>query len=141
VKGIGARIRTLRTGQAKGLADIATATGLSKGYLSELENAEDANPTLDVLQRIAKALDVTIADLIGAPKLEPSLPDPKMLENAPEGLRQFAKARKAEGFPLEAHEIIWLASAHYRGKRPETKEDFEFLHRSLRTSTDREKKR
>jgi transcriptional regulator with XRE-family HTH domain len=131
-------MRVLRTGQGKGLAEIATATGLSKGYLSELENAVDANPTLDVLQRIAKALDVTIADLLGASKVMPTAPDPRMLEDAPEGLLQFAKARKAEGLPLAASELIWLATAQYRGKRPQTKEDFAYLHRSLRSSTERD---
>jgi transcriptional regulator with XRE-family HTH domain len=132
VKGIGARIQNLRKGQGKGLAEIATATGLSKGYLSELENAEEMNPTLDVLQRIATALDVTIADLVGGPKVRPVAPDPKLLDNLPEGLQQFAKARKSKGAPLEAAEIIWLASAQYRGRRPVTMEDFAFLYGSLR---------
>jgi transcriptional regulator with XRE-family HTH domain len=132
VKGVGARIHNLRTAQGKGLADIGAATGLSKGYLSELENADDTNPTLDVLQRIAGALDVTIADLVGGPQVRPVAADPRLLDDLPEGLRQFAKVRKAEGNPLEAAEIVWLASAQYRGRRPVTKEDFAFLFGSLR---------
>ena len=140
MKGVGARIHNLRKGQGKGLADIAEATGLSKGYLSELENADEMNPTLDVLQRIADALDVTIADLVGGPRVRPASPDPKLLDDLPEGLRQFAKARKAEGKPLEAAELLWLASAQYRGKRPITREDFAFLYGSLRRTVGTEGK-
>lgn len=132
VKGVGARIQNLRKAQGKGLADIAAATKLSKGYLSELENADEMNPTLDVLHRIAGALDVTIADLVGGPTIQPVAPDPTVLNNLPDGLREFAKARKAEGAPLEGGEIVWLATAQYRGRRPVTKEDFAFLYGSLR---------
>jgi transcriptional regulator with XRE-family HTH domain len=130
VKALGTRIRALRQSQGLGLAELAAAAGISKGYLSELERTEDANPTLDVLKRIADTLHVALADLLAAPKATPKL----MSVDLPEGLGEFAREREAAGRALEPHDMLWLANAQYRGRRPRTKDDFAFLYRSLRES-------
>lgn len=129
---IGYRIRELRQAKDLGLSVLAERSGLSKGYLSELETSEEANPTLDVLMRIAKALDLTIADLVEAPRARPSSP----AGNLPDGLRQFVRDRQKAGKPLEQETVLWLAGARFRGKKPVTKEDFAYLYRSLRESTE-----
>lgn len=133
MKTVGPRIRELRQAKDVALATLAERTALSKGYLSELETSPTANPTLDVLLRIAQALDVTIADLVDAPRAQPA----DASGNLPDGLRQFLRERQKTSRPLEGETVLWLASARFRGRKPVTKEDFAYLYRSLRESTDR----
>ena len=56
---LGDKIRRLRREQKLSLDALATAAGMSKSYLWELENNDDANPTMDKVARLAKVLDVT----------------------------------------------------------------------------------
>ena len=62
---LGARIRNLR--EAKGLTQeaLADAVGMMRSNISRIE-AEKHHPTLDTLERIAKALKVSVADIIAA---------------------------------------------------------------------------
>ena len=62
---VGGRIRTIRVERGLNLPALSSKSGLSKGLLSKLENDPESNPGLDTLQKLAKALDVTIADLLG----------------------------------------------------------------------------
>ncbi|SET46519.1 Helix-turn-helix domain-containing protein [Natronincola peptidivorans] len=56
---IGERIRKMRKEKGYSIMDIKEQTGLSKSTISEVEN-DKSNPTADTLQKIAKALDVTV---------------------------------------------------------------------------------
>lgn len=130
---IGARIRAARQVKGLGVGQLAEMVGISKGYISQLENGnEGVNPTLDVLKRIADALDVTIADLVGAPKAQGKLPLPSRL---PKGLQELVAELRARGEPLDDSTVLWLANANYRGRRPTTKEDFRLLLYVLRGSS------
>jgi transcriptional regulator with XRE-family HTH domain len=61
---IGANIRKKRTSQGLSLDALAKLTGLSKGYLSKLENSDKA-PPVSTLIVIAEALGVTLSELFG----------------------------------------------------------------------------
>lgn len=54
------RIKALRVEKGFSLARISEITGLSKGYLSKIENAESA-PPISTLHRIAKALGTNLS--------------------------------------------------------------------------------
>ncbi|MFD7719823.1 helix-turn-helix domain-containing protein [Streptomyces sp. NPDC059814] len=54
------------------LRELSAATGVSKGLLSQIERAE-ANPTVDVLVRIADALGTDCTDLLRRPLLRPEI--------------------------------------------------------------------
>ena len=127
---IGQRIKRFREAQGISLAELARKADISKGYLHSLENQAPANPTLDTLKRVADALDLTIADLIGAPKVRAIFP-----ETLPLGLEELVKELKAEGTPLEPQTIASLASMRYRGKAPKTKDDFKMLLYVLKQAT------
>jgi transcriptional regulator with XRE-family HTH domain len=45
--------------------ELAKRAGLAQGYLARLESGEKANPSLATLQRLAKALDVPVTELVG----------------------------------------------------------------------------
>lgn len=43
---------------------LATRIGVSDAYIAQLETRERTNPSLDVLRRLAKALKLSIAELV-----------------------------------------------------------------------------
>lgn len=56
-----AKFRSIRDIKSKELADLA---GVRQSYISAIENGRKI-PTLSVLQKIAKALDTTVSELLG----------------------------------------------------------------------------
>jgi transcriptional regulator with XRE-family HTH domain len=64
---LGGRVRQLRTARDWSLETLAGASGVSRSMLSEIER-EQANPTLAVTLRIARAFDMTLGDLLEAPE-------------------------------------------------------------------------
>jgi transcriptional regulator with XRE-family HTH domain len=43
---------------------LAKQVGVSDAYIAQLETRERANPSLDVLEKLAKALKVSVAELV-----------------------------------------------------------------------------
>lgn len=62
---IGDNIRKLRNERGISLSALARAAGISKAYLSQIENEPDKKPSAEVVYRLAQALEVTMADLMG----------------------------------------------------------------------------
>jgi transcriptional regulator with XRE-family HTH domain len=64
-KKLGAVLKQIR--EAKGLSqlDLAKRAKISQGYLSDLEAGEKKNPGIETLRKIAKALGVPVAELLG----------------------------------------------------------------------------
>lgn len=62
---LGRRVKKLRADRGWSLEELATASGVSRSMLSEIER-ERANPTLSVTYRIARAFDLSLPDLIGS---------------------------------------------------------------------------
>ena len=60
---VGATIRKLREAKEMTQEKLARATGMMRNNISRIEAAKH-RPTLDTLERIAKALKVSVADLI-----------------------------------------------------------------------------
>lgn len=60
---LGKRVRKLRADRGWSLEELATASGVSRSMLSEVER-EKANPTLTVTFRIARAFGMTLQELI-----------------------------------------------------------------------------
>ena len=61
-KQLGKRIKYLRSLVKWSQEDLALEAGVNKNYLSDLERGE-RNPTVKVLEKIAKALDVDLSTL------------------------------------------------------------------------------
>lgn len=64
-KRIGWNIRRLRAARELTQEDFATDSGFDRGYISGLERGV-RNPSVLVLERIAKALGVDVAELLDA---------------------------------------------------------------------------
>ena len=65
---VGPRLRRLRDERGVTLAELATATGISKSTLSRLESGQ-RKPSLELLLPIAEAHQVPLDDLVGAPEV------------------------------------------------------------------------
>lgn len=111
---------------------LAAEAEVSKGYVYMLESGEMDNPSLDILHKIAKALDCTIADLVGDPKV--SVKDVPI--EIPESLQRFARHKRKTGEPLTEDDLKNLARTEFRGKRPETVEDWAYLYEFLKRTFD-----
>lgn len=69
---LGPRIRKRRKGLSMTLQELGLASGVSVGYLSQVER-DNAAPTLGTLAQIAAALDVTVDYFISTPRAADSL--------------------------------------------------------------------
>jgi transcriptional regulator with XRE-family HTH domain len=65
--GLCRRVRQLRTGRGWSLEALAAASGVSRSMLSQIERNQ-ANPTLAVTLRIARAFDVSLGELVMSEK-------------------------------------------------------------------------
>jgi transcriptional regulator with XRE-family HTH domain len=63
---LGGRVRHLRTARGWSLESLASASGVSRSMLSQIER-ERANPTLAVTLRIARAFGLTLGELLEMP--------------------------------------------------------------------------
>lgn len=61
----GARVRELRTGHGWSQEDFAHRANLDRTYVSGIERGT-RNPTLDIIHRLALALEVPASDLLVA---------------------------------------------------------------------------
>jgi transcriptional regulator with XRE-family HTH domain len=119
------RLRREREKAGMSLAQLSQATGISKPYLVKLEN-ESGNPSLDLLARLAEALDITVADLVGGPRFQV---DDDALD-VPPILRAFADDAR-----LSSAEVRTLASIRFRrGDEPRSVERWDYIYNSLRLS-------
>lgn len=121
---IGGRIKAEREELGLSLSKLAELANVGKGYLWSLEKGDPgARPSGQTLYRIAQALGVTMSELLGRELLvEPS-------HERPKALMDFATREK-----LPERDIEMLASISFRGRRPETDKDWEFLYRAIRAS-------
>ena len=68
-KSIGKTLRLIRTEKGMSQGDIEKRTGLLRSYLSRVENGH-TEPSLSTLAKIAEALEVKVATLLGEPEGE-----------------------------------------------------------------------
>jgi len=71
---VGAALAALRQSRSLSLDELSRLAGVSKSMLSQIERAQ-ANPTVAVVWRLANALGVPLADLLGgaAPAAAPAM--------------------------------------------------------------------
>lgn len=125
--GLAERLRELRKERKLSLAALAKEANVSKAYLWQLENEEDKQPSAEILYRIATSLGATIADLLDKPVKVASVD----IADLPEGLREFIEER-GEELDIQEEDIKMLLPIRYRGRQPNTKEEWEYIFRSIK---------
>ncbi len=121
---VGASMRRFREERGMSLSQLAAKAGVSKGYLSSLENEPSSRrPSAETLYALANALGVTIADLMGRKLLFETTGE------IPESLREFA-----DEMDLPEVDVQMLATIQFRGEQPRTKERWRYIYTAIRTS-------
>jgi XRE family transcriptional regulator of biofilm formation len=130
---IGDNISKYRQIRGLTLPDLATKAGVSKAFLWEIESGKSKRPGAEVLFKIAEALEVTIAHLMGK---EPGQEARDLIEpEVNHGLRAFINERKVQGRPLDPEEVKSLSYVQLRGGRPTTKEQWSLVYGMLKEIT------
>jgi transcriptional regulator with XRE-family HTH domain len=125
---LGAQVRFLRQGRSWSLQDLAEKSGVSKAYISDLENAEAGKPNIQYVYKIAVALDTTIDRLLDDSKAVPTKSRGKeKLQALPPGL-----AEAQQELDLTDAETEMLAQLNFRGHRPRDKEGWRFLWEAIK---------
>ncbi len=121
------KIRQLREEKEWSLNKLAEMAGVSKAYLSQLENNVSKQPSAEVLLKIASALRTTIADLLDKPVRVYA----KDFGEMPDGLRELID-EQGDTLDIREEDVKMLMSIRYRGNQPETPEDWEHILRTIR---------
>lgn len=121
------KIRQRREEKEWSLNELAERAGISKAYLSQLENNVSKQPSAEVLLKIAAALRTTIADLLDKPVRVHA----KDFGEMPDGLRELID-EQGEILDIREEDVKMLMSIRYRGNQPETPEDWEHILRTIR---------
>ena len=130
---IGDNIKKYRQMRGLTLPDLAIRAGVSKAFLWEIETGNSKRPGAEILYKIAEALGVTIAHLMGK-QLAAEARD--MVEpEINEGLRAFINQRKTQGQALDPDEIKSLSFVQLKGGRPTTGEQWALIYGILREMT------
>ena len=120
---LGQRLRRYREDRGWTQAVLAEQAAVSKPYLSELEGGAGRRPSGEILLKLADALGVTVADLLGRHVVPTKDPD------IPPSLREFVELR---GLPES--DIWMLAGIRFRGEAPRTPQRWEHIYNAIRTS-------
>lgn len=82
---IGKKMKLLRVEREMSTMDLAKLTGLSQGYISNIENNADMNPTRATIKKIANALNVPPEFLIDESAYIPN----EVIENLPPDIQEW----------------------------------------------------
>lgn len=123
--GIGDRLKEYRKSLGMSQADLARKSNVSAAYVSELESGLGKRPSGEILLRLANALEVTIADLLGQ-DIRPGDGDPPVRDSS---LLEFAKERR-----LPRSDVEMLASIRFRGDPPRTSRRWAMIYDTIVTS-------
>ncbi|WP_425481221.1 helix-turn-helix domain-containing protein [Metabacillus lacus] len=61
---IGQKIKRLREQKGLTITELAARSGVSKSYISSMERDIKKNPSIEVLSRLSKVLQVEIGELV-----------------------------------------------------------------------------
>lgn len=117
-KTLGQRLHLIRKEQNLSMRSVARMAEISVAYLSKIEH-DEANPTVDVLERLAKVLDLSLEELVDVGEESSSKQD------QPESLKKFISEYKDKYNELNQHD--WqkmLCNIRLRGQYPENTEDW-----------------
>jgi transcriptional regulator with XRE-family HTH domain len=106
------------------LSDLARATNVAKGYLSEILSGKATRPSAVSLASIAEALGTSVADLLGTPARVANA-----AVTVPQSLLEFATAEQ-----LPEEDIQMLAGIRFRNAQPKTANDWRYLWESIKRS-------
>lgn len=112
-RNLGERLRHYRLAAGLTLSEVARRSGVSRSYLHQLEAGTSA-PTVDRAARLAEALGIPLADVLG---------EERPLSVVPPALARFARDAQ-----LPPADVAMLGRINYRGRQPASAEAWRVLH-------------
>jgi len=119
---LGHTVRFYRQGKGWTITALAEKSGVSKAYISDLENGVAGKPNIQYVFAIAVALEVTLDELLEDAKPSGKIKSHKDSEELPPGL-----AKLQQELQLSDAEVESLAQINFRGSRPKDAEGWRFL--------------
>ena len=113
------------------MAELAARSGVSKAYISDLENGAAGKPNIQYVYSIANALDVTLDELVNDAVPRPQ-PLKKRSAQLPPGLAELK-----DELQLSDEDVQMLATVNFRGHRPRDKDGWRYLLETLRMLSQR----
>jgi transcriptional regulator with XRE-family HTH domain len=110
--GFGEMVRKRRKAEGMNQSKLASETGISRNYLSEIERGEATHLSWEIRKRLCMVLGIPLDELA----LEIS-------QTFSESLIEFAERAN-----LPTEDINMLARLNYRGKQPDTPEKWKILY-------------
>lgn len=137
---LGVRVKKLRQARGLTLPELATRTGISKGYVWKIEKSgEDRSvkvrPSNETLAKIAATLGVTVEDLTREPAggRRPGRSVRRITSGTlPAGLETFLEECRSNNEPVPESEVFMLSMIHHNEKRPKTVEDWRFVYEAIK---------
>jgi transcriptional regulator with XRE-family HTH domain len=120
---VGRRLKLLRRERDITLAGLSASTGISVSTLSRLESGQ-RRATLELLLPIARAYQVPLDDLVGAPPTGDPRIHPRPISR--HGMTMFPLTRRAGG--LQAYKWVIPPSQVPKTPDPRTHEGYEWLY-------------
>ncbi len=122
---LGEKIKQLRLEKGCSSGQLAKESGVSRAYLWQLETGGKESPSLQILQKLASVLGVSVSELCDAdpPKVD--------FEGLPPGLAEFVKKKGTE-LRLRPPDVEMMRGIRFRGRQPDNPEDWELLFLFLR---------
>ena len=124
---LGHKVRFLRQGKGWSITTLADKSGVSKAYISDLENGVAGKPNIQYVYSISVALGVTLDELLDDAKPTQRNKPRKDDEQLPPGLAELQQELK-----LTDAEVENLAQVNFRGNRPKDVEGWRFLLEALK---------
>jgi len=120
---VGPRLRALRRQRDTTLTELAEATGISVSTLSRLE-AGQRKPNLELLLPLAKAYEVPLDELVGAPQTG----DPRvhLRPVSRHGMTMVPLTRRAGG--VQAYKLVMTPNSRGPEPDPQVHEGYEWLY-------------
>jgi len=129
---LGQGLRNLRLGKGWSLAELSEKSGVSKAYISDLENGTAGRPNIQYVYAISMALEVTLDALVDTAGAQSQRRTAHKQEDVPPGLRELQA-----DLELTEEDVQKLAQVNFRGHRPRDKEGWRFLLEALRMLSQR----
>ena len=123
---LGETIRKLRAAKGWSSGELAQKSGVSRAYLWQLEIGGKEHPTVQILEKLAKALGVPVTEFI-----EESDAQGLGIATLPLGLADFVRGR-GHALGVTKTDVEVMRGIHFRGSQPEASEDWELLFLFLR---------
>lgn len=125
---LGEKVRFLRQGRGWSLVDLSEHSGVSKAYLSDLENGAAGKPNIQYMYAIAVALDVTLDELLQDATARPQRRKEKgASEDLPPGLAELQHELN-----LSDEDVEMMAHINFRGNRPRDMDGWRFLWETIK---------